>query len=58
MNLGDTENVGLKKLGYQVGDRLELLQKEDWEAAGLRILEWQRILRADKKYRKQHKSER
>ncbi|KAF9234541.1 hypothetical protein BU15DRAFT_78901 [Melanogaster broomeanus] len=49
--LGDRERDGLEKLGYQVGDRLHDIEKEDIREAGFRPCDWSRVLRAEKKYR-------
>lgn len=50
MGLGEAELQGLQRLGFQVGDRLHYVDEHQWRAAGLRPLEWQRILHADNLY--------
>jgi hypothetical protein len=45
-NLGDEACQGLVKLGFQVGDKLDMLDKDTWAWAGLGLLHQQRILTA------------
>lgn len=44
--LGDEACKGLVKLGFQVGDKLDVLDKDTWAWAGLGPLHQQRILAA------------
>jgi hypothetical protein len=45
-NLGDDERQGLAKLGFHVGNTLDMLAKDVWEWAGLGPLHQQHILAA------------
>jgi len=42
----------LSQLGYQPGDDLTKLEKEDWTEAGFKKLEWNRVLEAAALYRR------
>ena len=45
----------LIELGFVVGDSLKALEREDITQAGFKPLEWQRVLQADRRWRRDHK---
>jgi hypothetical protein len=49
--LGEEERVGLKKLGFRVGDKVSSLADNLWKEVGLLPLEWGHIIEADQVYR-------
>ncbi|KAI0058917.1 hypothetical protein BV25DRAFT_1918836 [Artomyces pyxidatus] len=51
MALDEATCEKLHTLGFQVGDNIKTLPETDWQEAGFKRLEWQRVLKADKKYR-------
>jgi hypothetical protein len=48
--LGELDSIGLKKLGFQIGDKIKNLAPKDWKEAGFLPLQWRCILQADEKY--------
>lgn len=55
--LGEAELTGLRKLGFQVGDKLDdaSVPPPMWKDAGFLPLEWNRVREADRKWRKKAK---
>ncbi|EED77436.1 predicted protein [Postia placenta Mad-698-R] len=56
MGLKEVEHEGLKRLGFHVGDKLDDVQPTDWKEAGFCPLKWNRVVRAEKKFRKELKA--
>lgn len=48
-NLGEHAEAGLEKLGFQFGDDLSSVVREEYEGAGFKPLEWRRVLKAYRK---------
>jgi hypothetical protein len=51
--LGDQVRARLEQLGYIPGDDIHALPREVWEKEGFKFLEWQRVLKAEEKYRQE-----
>lgn len=47
--------AGLDNLGFQVGDNLKEVEREDYTAAGFKALAWKRVLTAYAKHKKDNK---
>jgi len=50
-NIPDHAQVGLEKLGFQIGDDLSQVPIEEVKGAGIKVLDWQRILKQYRKYK-------
>lgn len=46
---------GLDNLGFQVGDDLKMVERDDYIGAGFKALAWKRVLVAYSKYKKDNK---
>jgi hypothetical protein len=51
-DLGDQTEAGLEKLGFRFGDDLISVTPEEYAAAGFKVLEWKRLLKAYKMLKK------
>ena len=53
-SLGDDVETGLEQLGFEMGDDLKVITETQYTQAGFKPLAWQRVLRAYKKYKRDH----
>ncbi|KIL63078.1 hypothetical protein M378DRAFT_179451 [Amanita muscaria Koide BX008] len=54
---GEDIEAGLDRLGFQMGDNLDGVSREDWTAAGFKPLVWSRVMKAYAKYKRNLKSQ-
>jgi hypothetical protein len=53
-HIPDNVQVGLEKLGFQIGDDLSQVSIEEVKGVGIKVLAWQRILKQYRKYKHDH----